>query len=49
MKLILLKNGIFFFAISGIIKVLGNGGTAITKGKTPVPVCSPELSPVGRG
>ena len=25
------------------------GGTAITKGKTPVSVCSPELSPVGRG
>ena len=25
------------------------GGTAITKGKTPVPVCSPKLSPVGRG
>ena len=23
--------------------------TAITKGKTPVPVCSPKLSPVGRG
>ena len=23
--------------------------TAITKGKTPVPVCSPQLSPVGRG
>ena len=23
-------------------------GTAITKGKTPVPVCSPKLSPVGR-
>ena len=25
------------------------GGTAITKGKTPVPVCSPKLSPAGRG
>ena len=24
-------------------------GTAITKGKTPVPLCSPKLSPVGRG
>ena len=24
-------------------------GTAITKGKTLVPVCSPKLSPVGRG
>ena len=24
-------------------------GTAITKGETPVPVCSPKLSPVGRG
>ena len=23
--------------------------TAMTKGKTPVPVCSPKLSPVGRG
>ena len=23
--------------------------TAITKGKTPVPVCLPKLSPVGRG
>ena len=23
--------------------------TAITKGKTPVPVCSPKLNPVGRG
>ena len=25
------------------------GGTAIIKEKTPVPVCSPKLSPVGRG
>ena len=24
-------------------------GTAISKGKTPVPVCSPKLSSVGRG
>ena len=24
-------------------------GTAITKGKTPIPVCSPKLNPVGRG
>ena len=24
-------------------------GTAITKGKTPVAVCSPKLSPVGWG
>ena len=23
--------------------------TAVTEGKTPVPVCSPKLSPVGRG
>ena len=25
------------------------GCTAVTEGKTPVPVCSPKLSPVGRG
>mgnify|MGYP000002373741 CR=1 FL=1 len=24
-------------------------GTAVTKGKTPVPVCSPKLSSVGQG
>ena len=24
-------------------------GAAVTKGKTPVPVCSPKLNPVGRG
>ena len=34
------------------INILGMGtgtGTAITKGKTPVPICSPKLSPVGWG
>ena len=30
-------------------KALNYRGTAITKGKTPVPVCSPKLSPVGQG
>ena len=30
-------------------EVLLNSCTAITKGKTPVPVCSPKLSPVGQG
>ena len=36
-----------------ITKLLGHNFnvccTAITKGKTPVPVCSPQLSPVGQG
>ena len=34
----------FFTIILLVVRV-----TAITKGKTPVPVCSPKLSPVGRG
>ena len=32
-----------------IVPVPFGRGTAITKGKTPVPVCSPKLSPVERG
>ena len=28
---------------------VGKGEVTITKGKTPVPVCSPKLSPFGRG
>ena len=45
----LVVNGKSFENFAHLLLIVLAKDTAITKGKTPVPVCSPKLSPVGRG